>query len=151
NIKAEIRLENEILRRGNRTMQINASSSYEEVPYQGFALFLTSPDHLAALARLFEQSPPEVETCRVMELGCARGDNLIPMAFSLPRAWFCGVDLSPSQIAVGKTAIVELGLKNIELHARGIQDLGPDLGQFDFILAHGVYSWVADSVREALL
>jgi SAM-dependent methyltransferase len=132
-------------------MSLSASSSYEEIPYEGYALFLTYPDHLAALARLFEVSAPEVENCRVLELGCARGDNLIPMACSLPSARFIGVDLSPRQIAEGQATIDALGLKNIELRAQNIMDLGPALGAFDFILAHGVYSWVPDSVREKMM
>jgi SAM-dependent methyltransferase len=125
--------------------------SYEEVPYEGFALFLTSPDHLAALARLFEVSAPEVETCRVLELGCARGDNLIPMALAMPRARFVGVDLSPGQIAAGRAAIAELGLENIDLIEQSIVEVRPDLGPFDFIVAHGVYSWVPDPVQEKML
>ncbi len=132
-------------------MSTNASSSYEEVPYEGFALFLTHPDHLAALARLFGVSAPDVETCRVLELGCARGDNLIPMALSLPRARLVGIDLSERQIAEGRATIAQLGLENIELHEQNIMDAGPELGQFDFIVAHGVYSWVPAPVQEAML
>jgi cyclopropane fatty-acyl-phospholipid synthase-like methyltransferase/methyltransferase-like protein len=132
-------------------MSTGAGSSYDEIPYKGSALFLTYPDHLAALARLFGVSTPEVETCRVLELGCARGDNLIPMAVSLPEARFVGIDLSPRQIAEGRATIAELGLENIELRAQSIMDIGPELGQFGFILAHGVYSWVAEPVRQKIL
>jgi methyltransferase-like protein/trans-aconitate methyltransferase len=131
-------------------MPAEARSSYDEIPYEGFALSLTHPNHLAALARLFEASPPEVETCRVLELGCARGDNLIPMALSLPRARFVGIDLSPRQIAEGQDTIAKLGLENIELRAGSILDLGPDLGTFDFLVAHGIYSWVPEPVREKI-
>lgn len=132
-------------------MSVTGGSSYEEVPYKGFALFLTYPDHLAALARLFEAAPPEVETCRVLELGCARGDNLIPMALSLPRARFLGIDLSPGHIAEGRATIAELGLENIELRHQSIMDVGPELGTVDFILAHGVYSWVPAPVQDKML
>jgi SAM-dependent methyltransferase len=133
-------------------MSASTSSSYEEVPYEGFALFLTHPDHLAALGRLYEMSsPPDVETCRVLELGCARGENLIPMAFSLPRAQLVGIERSPRQVAEGRATIAALGLENIELREESITDLGPDLGSFDFILAQGVYSWVPEPVQEKLL
>jgi methyltransferase-like protein/cyclopropane fatty-acyl-phospholipid synthase-like methyltransferase len=132
-------------------MPASAGSSYEEVPYEGFALFLTHPNHLAAVARLFGVSAAEIETCRVLELGCARGDNLIPMAYSLPEARFVGIDLSPRQIAEGQAAIAELGLRNIALRQEDILELGPELGAFDFIVAHGVYSWVPDPVREKML
>jgi methyltransferase-like protein/cyclopropane fatty-acyl-phospholipid synthase-like methyltransferase len=96
-------------------------------------------------------TPPEIETCRVLEVGCARGDNLIPMADSLPRAQFVGIDVSPRQIAEGRAAIAELGLENIELSERSILDLGPEFGPFDFIVAHGVFSWVSEPVQDQLL
>src|SRR5215470_9076694 len=126
-------------------------ASYDEIPYEGFALFLTHPNHLAALARLYAMTPSEIATCRVLEVGCARGDNLIPMAFSLPRARFVGIDVSPRQIAEGRAAVAELGLENLELRELSIRDAGPDLGQFDFIVAHGVFSWVSEEVQEQLL
>jgi cyclopropane fatty-acyl-phospholipid synthase-like methyltransferase/methyltransferase-like protein len=132
-------------------MSESAHSSYEEVPYEGIAHYLTHPNHLAALARLFGMSPPEIETCRVLEVGCGRGDNLIPMAFLLPRARFLGIDLSPRQIAEGRAAIAELGLENIELRVQDILDVSPDLSPFDFIVAQGVYSWVPEPVREQML
>jgi methyltransferase-like protein/trans-aconitate methyltransferase len=132
-------------------MSEQADSSYEEVPYEGIAQYVTHPNHLAALGRLFAMLPPDIETCRVLELGCARGDNLIPMAFSLPRARFLGIDLSPPQIAAGRAAIAELGLENIELRAQSILNVDPGLGPFDFIVAQGVYSWVPEPVREQML
>ena len=61
-------------------MSSTTNSSYDRIPYEGFVLFQTHPDHLASLAQLFEVSPPSVETCTVLEVGCASGENLIPMA-----------------------------------------------------------------------
>src|SRR6516164_1345854 len=132
-------------------MSATLGSSYEEIPWQGFALYLTHPNHLAALARLFAMTPPEIATCRVLELGCAQGDNLIPMAASLPGARFVGIDLSPRHIAEGRAAIAELGLENIELREQNILDVSPGQGSFDFIVAQGVYSWVPEPVREQML
>src|SRR5262245_5129037 len=132
-------------------MSSSLGSSYDEIPYEGNPLAQTHPDHLAALARLFGVSTPQVETCRVLELGCARGDNLIPMAVSLPDAQFVGIDLSRRQIEDGRGTIAALGLGNIELRQQGIQDLGPDLGPFDYILAHGGYSWIPAEVQDNLL
>ena len=132
-------------------MSVTVGASYDEIPYEGFALALTHPNHLAALARLYAMTPPEIATCRVLEVGCARGDNLIPMAFSMPRAQLVGIDVSPRQIAAGRAAIAELGLENVELRELSILDLGPDFGRFDFIVAHGVFSWVSEPVQEQLL
>jgi methyltransferase-like protein/SAM-dependent methyltransferase len=132
-------------------MSSRISESYDEIPYEGLPFAQTHPDHLAAVARLFGLSPPRVETCRILELGCACGDNLIPMAIALPDADFIGIDLSGRQVEQGRATIAALGLGNIELRQQSITEVGPELGQFDFILAHGVYSWVSSEVQDELL
>jgi len=86
-----------------------------------------------------------------MELGCASGGNLIPMAVAMPEAEFVGVDLSPVQIAQGLQTIKALGLTNIRLLAMSITDIDKSLGLFDYILTHGVYSWVPNDVQEKIL
>ena len=121
-------------------------TSYEEVPYPSRAFAETHPDHLATLARLFGLTPPPVERCRVLELGCAAGSNLIPMALSLPGSHFVGVDLSSRQIAEGQATAAALGLTNVVLEVLNLADVGSGLGRFDFIIAHGVYSWVEEAL-----
>ncbi len=111
----------------------------------------THPDRLAALARLFGVASPDVETCRVLELGCACGDNLIPMALSLPNARFVGLDYSQRQIEEGQRNVAALGLSNIELRHADIADVDASCGSFDYIVAHGVYSWVPAPIREKVL
>src|SRR2546423_14832719 len=89
-------------------------ASYDEVPYDRAAIPKSHPDQLATLARLFGMTPPALEHCRVLELGCACGDNLIPMAVTLPHARFVGLDLSQQQIATARAAAAELQLDNID-------------------------------------
>jgi methyltransferase-like protein/predicted O-methyltransferase YrrM len=125
--------------------------SYEETPYPDLCYTQTHPDRLATLAILLGLEPAPVERCRVLELGCARGGNLIPMAYALPQSEFLGVDFAPGQIAAGQAMIDDLGLDNVTLRAADILDLGPDLGEFDYIIAHGVYSWVPAPVRDKAL
>ena len=124
---------------------------YEDIPYQSLAFADTHPDRLAVLGRLFGLTPPAIDHCRVLELGCAEGGNLLPMAYSLPMAEFVGVELSSSQAEKGAANIARLGLNNISIHQGDILELGPGLGQFDYIIAHGVFSWVDASVRDKLL
>ena len=94
---------------------------------------------------------PLVGACRVLEIGCGDGSNLIPMACHLPESRFAGVDLSAAAIAKGRRTIDDLGLANINLVAADLRDIGPDYGSFDYIIAHGVYSWVPAPVRDGLL
>jgi cyclopropane fatty-acyl-phospholipid synthase-like methyltransferase len=87
----------------------------------------------------------------VLELGCGDGGNLIPMAFNLPGSEFVGVDLAPSAIKVGADKAARIGLTNITLRPLDILDFDSSLGEFDYIIAHGVYSWVPHAVREKVL
>jgi methyltransferase-like protein len=127
-------------------------SSYDDVPYSVGAFPQTHPDRLATLATLFGMHPAPPDKCRVLELGCAAAGNLIPMAWAMPASRFVGVDLSQRQIEDGKRAVAELSLPNLDLRAMSILDVGPaELGEFDYILAHGVYSWVPPAVQDRIL
>ena len=127
------------------------STAYDEVSYPSAIYAETHPDRLAVIATLSGLNPAPVTNCRVLELGCGDGFNLIAMAHALPGSSFVGLDLASVPIARGNAVIQGLGLKNIELAARDVTHAGPGLGQFDYILAHGLYSWVPDFVREKIL
>ena len=129
----------------------DGSSSYDELPYSDNCFFYTHPDHMAAVAALHGLSPSPVERCRVLELGCAMGGNLIPMAIKLPDAQFVGVDLSARQIDLGRSVVDKLGLRNVELRAMSIADVDDRLGRFDYIVCHGVFSWVPAHIRDKIL
>ena len=128
-----------------------AASSYDAVPYSVHAFAQTRPDRLATVAALFGLESPDPQQCRVLELGCASGGNLIPMAAGNPQSRFVGIDLSARQIADGQAVLRELGLGNVELREGSILDIDDSLGQFDYVLAHGVYSWVPPAVQERIL
>ena len=127
------------------------ASAYDAVPYDSLPFAQTHPDRLATLAHLFGLQPPPLANCRVLELGCASGGNLIPMAVAMPGAQFVGVDLSSVQVAQGQALIDALGLRNIRLLPCSITDVDAALGHFDYIIAHGVYSWVPSPVQEKIL
>jgi len=127
------------------------ANPYDTLVYPGFALPQAHPDRLATLATLFGMTPAEVSHCRVLELGCGDGVNLIGVALELPEAECVGVDLAASGIKKGQALVGELGLKNITLQQCNIMELDKDFGQFDFIIAHGLYSWVPASVRDKIL
>jgi methyltransferase-like protein/SAM-dependent methyltransferase len=126
-------------------------TSYDQVPYPNLSHSRSHPDHLATLATLLGLAPAPVEHCRALELGCAGGGNLIPMAYGLPESEWVGIDNSQRQIADAQTAVAALGLKNATFEQRDVLDITPDFGQFDYIIAHGVYSWVSPEVRDKVL
>lgn len=127
------------------------AESYDAVPYESRPLRPTHPEHLAVTARLAGLVPPDTATCRVLEIGCATGGNLLPMAVSLPDATFVGVDVSPEQIAAGERLRRELGLDRVTLRAASIADERFAPGSFDYVVCHGVWSWVPPAVQQAIL
>jgi methyltransferase-like protein/SAM-dependent methyltransferase len=126
-------------------------TAYDEIPYPGTSFSQTHPDRLAVMATLFGMAPASIERCRVLEIGCGDGGNLIPMAFGLPKGSFAGVDLAETAIARGQELIGRLGLHNIRLHAMDLMNINSDFPEFDYIIAHGVYSWVPPPVAEKIL
>ena len=126
-------------------------TDYDEVPYPSLSYAQTHPDRLATIATLLGLQPAPVTHCRVLELGCAGGGNLLPMAQGLPGSEFVGLDVSEAQITAGQTLRQALGLNNLTLTQMDILDVPAGLGQFDYIIAHGIYSWVPPQVRDKVL
>src|ERR1700691_1662051 len=125
--------------------------SHNTFAYPGFPYPKTHPDCLAAMAILHGLSPAPVAHCRVLEIGCNEGANLIPMAYAIPGSEFVGFDLAGLRIERGQERIRELGIRNVRLFQGDLLELGNELGQFDYILAHGFYAWVPEPVRDRLL
>ncbi|HEY0635740.1 MAG TPA: class I SAM-dependent methyltransferase, partial [Gammaproteobacteria bacterium] len=127
------------------------SDSYDAIPYDSTPFADSHPNHLCVLGRLFGLATPAPETARILELGCASGGNIIPLAYYLPKTQIVGIELSTGQVAVAQQLIGHLGLRNIEVRQGDIMALGDELGEFDYIIAHGVYSWVPEAVRSRIL
>ncbi len=126
-------------------------ASYDDIPYETVSHAETHPDALATAATLLGMQPAQPDQCRVLELGCATGANLIPMAQSLPGSRFLGVDLSARQIASGQAVIDAVGLSNIELRKLDILQIDDSFGRFDYIICHGTFSWVPAPVQDKIL
>lgn len=126
-------------------------SLYDEFPYPSIPFVDTHPYKLAAVATLYGLDPPPVRNCRLLEIGCAQGDNILPLAYTSPAGEFVGVDISARQITDAQKRARQLGLKNVDLRAMDVRDLLADLGSFDYIIAHGIYSWVPKEARDAIL
>ena len=133
------------------TEEIVQRNTYDDVPYESNPFPQSHPQRMAALAALFGLNPPDIHKCRVLELGCASGGNLIPMAFHLPNSEFMGVDLSLEQVKEGREVIEDLGLENVRIENASIMDIDESWGKFDFILSHGVFSWVPPEVQDKMM
>ena len=127
-----------------------ADTIYNEVRYPSAVYAQTHPDRLAMMATLFGMTPAPVERCRVLELGCGDGWNLITMAYGLPGSEFTGIDLASQPVVRGNALVAQLGLRNVSLREMDVAEAA-DLGEFDYIIAHGLYSWVPPQVREKVL
>jgi SAM-dependent methyltransferase len=125
---------------------------YDAVRYSNNPYAQTHPERLATVAILHGLAPPDPFRARVLEVGCGAGGNLMAMAAATPGIRATGIDLAAETIAEGQAAIAEIGLSNIELRQGDLRDLvDGSLGEFDYIVAHGVYSWIPPDARDALL
>jgi len=135
----------------SRDQSRDIAASYDAVAYDSRPIHYAEPDALAAIATLHGLTPPSPSRCRVLELGCATGMNLVSMAFRMPKSKFVGIDLAPNHIESGRFIVSELGLQNVDLQLRSIADIGEADGLFDYIICHGVFSWVPPNVQDAIL
>ena len=127
------------------------ASSYDAVLYPARAFVQTHPDRLATLAAIFGIAAPPPARCRVLELGCGAGGNLLPMAVALPGSTFVGIDTSRRAIERAQATTDSLGLTNVRFEQASIEDYDAPAGSVDYVIAHGVFSWVPAPVRERLL
>ncbi|WP_169777452.1 class I SAM-dependent methyltransferase [Campylobacter mucosalis] len=129
--------------------------SYDKLPYFSNAFVETSPFRLEAIGKFLTLNPAKTDNARVLEIGCSYGGNLLPFAAQNPNAKILGIDLSQTQIQTANELADKMGLKNIKFMQKDICELSPqdvkEFGKFDYIVCHGVYSWVPDFVRDAIL
>jgi SAM-dependent methyltransferase len=124
--------------------------AYDEVRYPSLPRDQSHPAYIAALARIAGIELPAVERWRVLEIGCGNGSNILPLAFDYPEAHFLGIDRARESLEEGQALASDLGLANLELLSADLLDWQPAY-EFDYIIAHGVYSWVPEEVREKIL
>lgn len=129
---------------------VRAPDPYDQLPYTDHAYAESHPDRLSVVALLSGWEPPGIERARILELGCGRGGNLLPMAASLPGAKVVGVDRATRQIDEAKAIVRAVGLDEVQLVASPVERFEPD-GAYDFVISHGLCSWVPPVTRRALL
>ena len=124
--------------------------AYDVVDYPSHPQPQTHPARLGAIARLHAIPTASPARCRYLEVGCGDGATLLPFALAYPESTFVGIDLSAIAIARGEAMRNTLGLSNLALVAGDLTTWDPGPEQFDYITAHGFYSWVPSFVRDAL-
>jgi SAM-dependent methyltransferase len=131
---------------------MRASTAYDDMPYRSLPIEWSAPERLA-LASLLHGGPRAPRRgYRVLELGCGDGANLLALAYYRRDAEFVGVDFATSQIEAAHRRRAALGLTNVDFIAVDFREADEHLaGRFDYILAHGVFSWVSAPCRAALL
>jgi len=114
-------------------------------------LFYTSPVRLRAAAHLYGVSAAPVETARVLEIGCAAGENLLPFALAYPEAQVIGLDAAAERIAAGQARAQALGAANVALHTFQWDALDMCSGKFDYIIMNGVFGRIPGEATNELL
>jgi SAM-dependent methyltransferase len=125
--------------------------AYDAVRYESRAMTQAHPDRLYTLGTLYGLAPKPAADCRYLEVGCGIGKHLIAAALTLPRARFVGIDLARTAVERGRQVAADLGLTNVRLEHADLTAWDPGPEPFDYVVAHGVYSWVPAAVRDRLL
>lgn len=129
----------------------DTAPTYDELPYTGLAYWFSHPDHLGLFGALHGIDTARSTRCRVLEVGCGDGGNILSLASLLPGSTFVGLDLSEVHIRQGQQLAAEAGLTNVTLHHADLTKFEVEPGSFDFVIAHGLYSWVPEFARDGLL
>ncbi len=135
---------------GNIVLSQEKKNDYDEIPYESNPYAQSHPEHLRTLGFLFGMDPVSMDKARILELGCSSGGNIIPMAYYSPGSKIIGIDSSKVQIELANSCVKDLGLKNIEFKCCSIADLDGSLGKFDYIIVHGIFSWVPIEIRKKI-
>ena len=125
-------------------------NAYDAVPYASFPYPYSSHERMYTIGKLFGMQPADFKKARVLELGCASGGNIIPLASQFPEGEFTGIDASRVQIDMALAHVRNLDLKNIEFRFQSILDITEGLGKFDYIIVHGILSWVPTEVQNKI-
>ena len=139
------------MRYNTRMTKEQAKEIYADLGYLSQPFPYASAPFLESYARLLGLSPAPASTARILEVGSSYGGNLISQALFYPQATFTGIEIAPTQVSVGKTYIDQLGITNLDLLEGDVNESHDHLGTYDYIIAHGFYSWVDEETKDNFL
>ena len=139
------------MRYNTRMTKEQAKEIYADLGYLSQPFPYASAPFLESYARLLGLSPAPAATALILEIGSSYGGNLMSQALFYPQATFTSIEIAPTQVSVGKTYIDQLGITNLELLEGDVNESHHHLGTYDYIIAHGFYSWVDDETKDNFL
>ena len=139
------------MRYNTRMTKEQAKEIYADLGYLSQPFPYASAPFLESYARLLGLSPAPASKARILEIGSSYGGNLISQALFYPQATFTGIEIAPTQVSVGKTYIDQLGITNLDLLEGDVNESHDHLGTYDYIIAHGFYSWVDEETKNNFL
>ena len=139
------------MRYNTRMTKEQAKEIYADLGYLSQPFPYASAPFLESYARLLGLSPAPASIARILEIGSSYGGNLISQVLFYPKATFTGIEIAPTQVSVGKTYIDQLGITNLNLLEGDVNESHNHLGTYDYIIAHGFYSWVDEETKDNFL
>jgi SAM-dependent methyltransferase len=123
-----------------------------DVPYPRRFTPQIAPQQLRLVAAMNGIATPPEDDFDYCELGCGNGDTLALLAAANPDARFVGVDFNQEHVACARSLASRAGLENVRVLPASFEGLrDEELPDFDFIVAHGVLSWVGPTTWDAVL
>lgn len=131
---------------------MNAAGYLTDVAYIPGFYPQMSPLAMRSVAAINGIAPPPTEGgFRWLELGCGLGRVVTTLAAAYPQGEFIGIDVNPEHTKAANHDISSGELDNARVITSDFANLPADLGSFEFIGIHGVYSWVSPDVRGQIL
>jgi len=128
-----------------------APNPYDVTDYPSRPYAQAHPERMGTVAALFGLHPSRPSNCRVLEIGCNDAANLLALAVAYPKSEFVGFDLAAKPVERAIERVKQIGIENVRVFQGDVTQVGGELGQFDYIIAHGLYSWVPAPVRQHIL
>lgn len=115
-----------------------------------------APSHLAFIALVMGYAlGPVAKPKHYLELASGQGFGTVLLAATNPQTEFVGIDFNPGQTANARKLAEEAGLTNVRFLDWSFQETATRTEglprEFDIIALHGIYSWVSEENRKAIV
>ena len=123
------------------------------VPYTHGYYRVLSPTMIATAMELAGFDPPDLDQpLNYCELGMGFGVSLVAHAACFPRMHFYGNDFNPEHVRYARTLAADARLPNLTLLEDGFDELlARELPPMDFIVMHGIWSWISPRLRQVIV